>query len=87
MKRVTVGTVREAQRKKKNLFGRHFQIVEIVEANCQRVEEYEPSESANKNTLGYYEDLNLNLSGTDYILLLTFDTSEIYLVHFHRKNP
>jgi hypothetical protein len=64
-----------------------FRIVDIVDANCQRVEEYEPSESADKNTLGYYEDLNLNLSGTDYILLLTFDTSEIYLVHFYRKSP
>lgn len=66
---------------------RIFRIVEIVDANCQRVEEYVPSESADKNTLGDYEDLNLNLNGTDYILLLTFDSSEIYLGHFYQKNP
>lgn len=64
-----------------------FRIVEIIDANCQRIEEYEPSESPDKNALGYYEDLNLNLNGTDYVLLLTFDTSAVYLMHFFRKSP
>jgi len=64
-----------------------FRIVEIVDANCQKIEEYDPTESPDKNTLGYYEDLNLSLDGTDYILLLYFDTSEVWLGHFYRKNP
>jgi hypothetical protein len=66
---------------------RIFKIVEIVDSNCQKVEEYEPSESPDKNTLGYYEDLNLNLNGTDYILLISFDTNEVYLEYFYKKNP
>jgi hypothetical protein len=66
---------------------RIFKIVEIVDSNCQKVEEYEPSESPDKNTLGYYEDLNLNLNGTDYVLLISFDTNEVYLEYFYKKNP
>jgi hypothetical protein len=65
---------------------RIFKIVEIVDSNCQKVGEYEPSESPDKNTLGYYEDLNLNLNGTDYILLLSFYTNEIYLEYFYNSH-